>query len=201
MNVTDPQIYLASSSPRRQQLLDQIKVRYLLLAPQINETPRPQEPPVDYALRIAIEKARTGRKLQQEATPSIPYLPVLGADTVVTSDNNIFGKPKNREDSLNMLEQLSGKSHDVISAIALITRNKEYTAVCTSSVTFRHTTPEEREQYWLSGEPEDKAGSYAIQGTGAVFISNISGSYSGVMGLPLFETAKILQESGIVVPN
>ena len=201
MNVTDPQIYLASSSPRRQQLLDQIKVRYLLLAPQINETPRPQEPPVDYALRIAIEKARTGRKLQQEATPSIPYLPVLGADTVVTSDNNIFGKPKNREDSLNMLEQLSGKSHDVISAIALITRNKEYTAVCTSSVTFRHTTPEEREQYWLSGEPEGKAGSYAIQGTGAVFISNISGSYSGVMGLPLFETAKILQESGIVVPN
>ena len=201
MNVTDPQIYLASSSPRRQQLLDQIKVRYLLLAPQINETPRPQEPPVDYALRIAIEKARTGRKLQQEATPSIPYLPVLGADTVVTSDNNIFGKPKNREDSLNMLEQLSGKSHDVISAIALITRDKEYTAVCTSSVTFRHTTPEEREQYWLSGEPEGKAGSYAIQGTGAVFISNISGSYSGVMGLPLFETAKILQESGIVVPN
>jgi len=199
MNVADPQIYLASSSPRRQQLLDQIKVRYLLLAPQIKETPRPQESPVDYALRIAIEKARAGWKLQQEAIPSKPYLPILGADTVVTSNNTIFGKPENREDGLNMLEQLSGKSHDVISAIALITRTKEYTAICTSSVTFRHTTPEEREQYWSSGESGDKAGSYAIQGIGAVFISNISGSYSGVMGLPLFETAKILQESGICV--
>jgi len=214
MNIYKPQIYLASSSPRRQLLLDQINIRYKVLLPIIKESPQTRESPVDYAIRIAIEKARYGLNMLNESNHSQHMfsqykfsqhkLPVLGADTVIALKNKIIGKPGHKADSLNILEQLSGKSHDVITAVALVTEKKEHSVVCrsvvsTSTVTFRQITTEERERYWSSKEPQDKAGSYAIQGMGAIFISNLSGSYSGVMGLPLFETANILQEAGIKI--
>jgi len=193
MSNPQSQIYLASSSPRRQILLEQIGIHYKLLQPEITETPQPQESPTDYATRIALEKALSGLELLNNSSPALPLLPVLAADTVVSLKNRIFGKPKNRADAINMLEQLSGKSHDVITAVALVTNNTQHSTVCKSCVTFRQISRKECEEYWLTSEPHDKAGGYAIQGKGAVFISHLSGSYSGVMGLPLFETSNILK--------
>lgn len=198
MNTPDPQIYLASSSPRRQQLLEQINIKYILLHPDLKESPQKRESPVDYAIRNALEKARTGLDMLDNNTHhSQLSLPVLAADTVVSLDNKVFGKPANKSDGLNMLEQLSGKSHDVITAVSLVSKNQQRSALCKSTVTFREITKEEREKYWSTDEPHDKAGSYAIQGNAAIFIRNLSGSYSGVMGLPLFETASMLQDFGL----
>ncbi len=203
MNTAKPQIYLASSSPRRQQLLDQIKIRYQVVQPDVKESPQTGESPVDYAVRVAIEKARCGFDMLSLGGVgcSSPVLPVLGADTVVTLDNKIIGKPNNKADGIDMLKQLSGKCHDVITAVALVTQHEERSVICTvnckSTVSFRQITTDECELYWLSKEPHDKAGSYAIQGIAAIFINDLSGSYSGVMGLPLFETAKLLQNFGI----
>ncbi len=203
MNASKPQIYLASSSPRRQQLLDQIGIKYQVVQPDVEESPLTGESPVDYAIRVAIEKARCGFDILSLGTTNSPWplLPVLGADTVVTLNNKIIGKPNNKTDGIDMLAQLSGKCHDVITAVALVTQKKEQTVICTthckSSVTFRLITKEECELYWSSKEPHDKAGGYAIQGIAAIFISRLAGSYSGVMGLPLFESAKLLQDFGI----
>jgi len=193
------QIYLASSSPRRQQLLDQISIRYHVIHPDIKESPHTGESPVDYAVRIAAEKARSGfRLLSLNSTESIrPVLPVLGADTVVSMDDKIMGKPDNKADAIDMLQQLSGRSHEVVTAVTLFTQDQERIINCNSTVTFRKISEEECEHYWLSNEPNDKAGGYAIQGIAAIFISNLSGSFSGVMGLPLFETAKLLEDFGI----
>ncbi len=184
------QIVLASASPRRKELLDQIKVSYIVKPVDLDETPLADEAPLDYVRRLAAEKsaacfAQLGGSL-----------PVLAADTAVVLDGLIMGKPKDRDDALAMLRLLSGKMHRVYSAVSL--RGREHSqAVSITEVTFRPLSECEIAAYWQSGEPADKAGSYAIQGVGGVFVESINGSFSGVVGLPLFETAELLSRHGI----
>jgi septum formation protein len=184
------QIILASASPRRKELLDQIKVIYKVYPVDLDETPLPNEAPLDYVQRLAAEKSAACKaQLNTE-------IPVLAADTAVCWEGVIMGKPKDQADCLAMLMQLSGKTHQVYSAISL--RGREHTqAVSITEVTFRCLTEREILDYWHSGEPVDKAGSYAIQGMGGVFVESIKGSFSGVVGLPLFETAELLSKQGI----
>jgi septum formation protein len=184
------QIILASASPRRQELLDQIKVAYRVYPVDVDETPRPNEAPLDYVQRLAAEKSAACIAELGDG------LPVLAADTAVVLGDLIMGKPKDRDDALAMLRQLSGKMHRVYSAISLRGREHDQ-AVSITEVTFRVLTESEIAAYWHSGEPADKAGSYAIQGLGGVFVELISGSFSGVVGLPLFETAELLSRQGI----
>jgi len=184
------QIILASASPRRKELLDQIKVTYKVHPVDLDETPLPDETPLDYVQRLAAEKsAACVAQLKTE-------IPVLAADTAVVLGRVIMGKPKDQADALAMLTQLSGKTHQVYSAISL--RGREHSlAVSITEVTFRRLTEQEMLDYWCSGEPVDKAGSYAIQGMGGLFVESIKGSFSGVVGLPLFETAELLSKQGI----
>lgn len=190
---TTPDIYLASSSPRRRELLDQIGVRYGWLAADVEEIPKPGESPEVFVLRLALEKARAGL----QARGSRPALPVLGADTAVVLDDALLGKPETQEQGVAMLLQLSGKTHRVLTAMALADGEREATRLSVSYVSFREIALEEANRYWKTGEPWDKAGGYAIQGRAAVFIERLEGSYSGVMGLPLFETAQLLDEFGV----
>ena len=184
------QIILASASPRRKELLDQIKVTYSIYPVDLDETPLPDESPLDYVQRLAAEKSAACRAQLGIQTP------VLAADTAVVLGNLIMGKPKDKADALAMLTQLSGKTHQVYSAISL--RGREHSqAVSITEVTFRRLSEREILAYWHSGEPLDKAGSYAIQGLGGVFVEAIQGSFSGVVGLPLFETAELLSKQGI----
>ncbi len=184
------QIILASASPRRQELLDQIKIAYRVHPVDLDETPLANETPVEYVLRLAAEKS-AACILQLGGS-----LPVLAADTAVVLDDVIMGKPKDRDDALAMLRLLSGKMHRVYSAVSL--RGREHgQAVSITEVTFRVLAEQEIAAYWQSGEPADKAGSYAIQGLGGVFVESINGSFSGVVGLPLFETAELLSRQGI----
>ena len=184
------QIILASASPRRMELLDQIKVAYNVHPVDLDESPLPNEVPLDYVQRLAAEKSAVC--VAQLKTK----LPVLAADTAVILRSVIMGKPKDQDDALSMLTQLSGKTHQVYSAISL--RGREHSqAVSITEVTFRRLTELEMLYYWHSGEPVDKAGSYAIQGMGAMFVESIKGSFSGVVGLPLFETAELLSKQGI----
>jgi septum formation protein len=183
-------IILASASPRRKELLDQIKVTYKVHPVDLDETPLPDESPLKYVQRLAAEKsAACVAKLATD-------IPVLAADTAVILGDVIMGKPKNEADALAMLTQLSGKTHQVYSAISL--RGREHSqAVSITEVTFRRLTKQEILDYLHSGEPLDKAGSYAIQGMGSMFVESIKGSFSGVVGLPLFETAQLLSRQGI----
>jgi septum formation protein len=184
------QIILASASPRRKELLDQIKVIYEVYPVDLDETPLPNETPLNYVQRLAAEKSAAC--VAQLATD----IPVLAADTAVILGDVIMGKPKNEVDALAMLTQLSGKTHQVYSAISL--RGREHSqAVSITEVTFRRLTKQEILDYLHSGEPVDKAGSYAIQGMGSMFVESIKGSFSGVVGLPLFETAQLLSKQGI----
>lgn len=184
------QIILASASPRRMELLDQIKVAYRVNPVDVDETPLPNETPLDYVRRLAAEKSAACIAQLGDG------LPVLAADTAVVLGDLIMGKPKDRDDALAMLRQLSGKMHRVYSAVSL--RGREHgQAVSITEVTFKSLTECEIAAYWQSGEPVDKAGSYAIQGLGGVFVESISGSFSGVVGLPLFETAELLSRQGI----
>ena len=193
MESDNPDIYLASRSPRRQELLRQAGVGFRHIEVDVDETRHGvDESPEVFVLRLALEKARAGWARVREGAP----LPVLGADTVVALDDDLFGKPENREQALEMLERLSGASHRVLTGVALVD-DREATRLSFSSVTFRELSREEMERYWASGEPADKAGAYAIQGRGAVFIEHLEGSYSGVMGLPLFEVADLLDEFDI----
>jgi len=187
---TDPVICLASMSPRRRELLAQIGVPHTVVAADVDETLLPAEPPADYVARLARLKAATVRQRGQP-------LPVLAADTTVVLDGVVYGKPVERADGLAMLAALSGRTHDVLTAVALATGDRVALRLTRSSVRFRSLEPEEMEAYWRTGEPRDKAGGYAIQGLGAVFVAALSGSYSGVMGLPLFETAELLREAGV----
>lgn len=179
-------IVLASQSPRRAALLHQIGVEFTVMAADIDERPQVDEAAADYVQRLALEKARYSRAHARLAVP------VLGSDTAVVVDGEIFGKPKNREHALNMLARLSGRSHQVLTAVALVDQSGEKTAICSSTVHMRSISSDEASAYWDTGEPQGKAGAYAIQGQGAVFIEYLEGSYSGVMGLPLFETARLL---------
>jgi septum formation protein len=192
--VTTPEavVYLASLSPRRQELLQQIGVHYEVLPVDVDETPAAGESAEDYAQRLALAKAGAGWSLLVEKK----RLPVLGADTVVVANGTIMGKPRDRQQAIAMLQALSGSTHEVLTAVAIVA-DRSLVQLSSSRVTFRVLSLSECEAYWETGEPADKAGAYAIQGLGAVFIARLEGSYSGVMGLPLFETAELLQESGI----
>jgi len=188
--MTEIALYLASRSPRRRELLNQLGLAHALVVADVDETPLPKEAPRRYVERMAVAKARAGRAAASGTHP------VLGADTAVVCDDRILGKPTGADDALAMLRLLSGREHRVVTGIALL-GEQEQTAVSDTGVTFRIIEPAEAVAYWASGEPHDKAGAYAIQGRGAVFVSHISGSYSGVVGLPLFETAGLLAREGV----
>lgn len=185
-------IYLASASPRRRELLRQIGVAYRLLPVAVDETLRAGERPHEYVARLALDKAQAGLLAMGRRQPA----PVLGADTAVVVEDLILGKPRDRAEGLAMLAQLSGREHQVLSAVALATMERSAIKIQESRVRFRELTPAECAAYWDSGEPGDKAGGYGIQGRAAAFIAELHGSYSGVMGLPLFETAELLREFG-----
>jgi len=186
-------LYLASASPRRRELLDQIGVPHELRPVTVDESRQPGESARDYVLRLARAKAEIAWALNAREKPG----PVLAADTVVVVGDAILGKPRDRADALAMLEKLSARTHEVLTAVVLRNSRGLDSRVNVSRVTFRAVRPDEAERYWSTGEPRDKAGAYAIQGYAAVFIASLEGSYSGVMGLPLFETAELLVRAGI----
>ena len=192
LNGPEAALYLASLSPRRQELLRQIGVAFEILSVDVDETPAAGEGAADYAQRLALAKAEAG----WSSLADRKRLPVLGADTVVVAGGTLMGKPRDREQAIGMLQSLSGSTHEVLTAAALVAEYRRV-RLNVSRVTFRTLSLSECEAYWETGEPADKAGAYAIQGLGAVFISRLEGSYSGVMGLPLFETAELLRESGL----
>lgn len=193
--MSEYRIYLASNSPRRRELLDQIGITYRVLRVEVDEAARPGEEAAVLVERLALAKARAGRA----GLPPGDGRPVLGADTVVVADGRILGKPRDRAAGLAMLAALSERRHEVLTAVALADPRGERVLLSRSQVRFRAIEPAEAAAYWDSGEPADKAGGYAIQGLGAVFVADLAGSYSGVMGLPLFETAQLLNEFSIEV--
>jgi septum formation protein len=198
MSDAEHQIYLASRSPRRCELLAQIGVRFAVVETDTDETRLPGEHPEDYVLRLALEKARAARG----ALPEKDGRPVLGADTAVVIGARILGKPADREEALAMMRLLSGRAHRVLTAVALISTDGERTDLSETRVTFRTLDEDEVLRYWHTGEPRDKAGGYGIQGYGALFVAGLHGSYSGVMGLPLFETGRLLGQVGLeVIPK
>jgi septum formation protein len=193
-------IYLASGSPRRRELLTQIGVPFHTLSAAIDETPLPGELADDYVVRLAKAKAVAGHgSLLVEATLPVDssLAVVLGADTAVVVDGQILGKPRDAAEGSAMLRLLSGRTHQVLTAVALFDGQRFEWANIRSEVSFRPITRAEATAYWASGEPADKAGGYAIQGLGAVFVTGMHGSYSAVVGLPLCETAELLGRFGI----
>jgi len=190
MKVQQPVLHLASSSPRRREILTALRVPFSFAGVDIDESRTDGEPVLDMVQRLAREKAQAADG---------GGLPVLGADTVVVLEERVLGKPCSEDDALEMLHTLSGRSHRVLTAIALIAAGRIEIAVAESAVRFRDIHPDEAKAYWQSGEPEGKAGSYAIQGLGGIFVESLHGSYSGVVGLPVYETAKLLGQAGIAV--
>jgi septum formation protein len=186
-------VYLASGSPRRRELLQQIGVSFRLIGTELDETLLPGEAPVGYVSRLAAAKADAGWQLSRD----LGAAPVLAADTAVVLDGEILGKPQDRNDAESMLLKLSGRTHQVLTAVAVRSAAGNEIKVSQSWVTFRAVDAAEAAAYWNTGEPCDKAGAYAIQGYAAIFIADLRGSYSGVMGLPLFETAALLNAAGI----
>lgn len=204
--MNDKQIYLASRSPRRRELLRQIGVTIdvLLLredarrAPDVDEAAHSGEAPADYIMRVARLKADAGwRNIQRRA---LMIRPVLAADTAVALDGEIYGKPRSPRHAEDILARLSGRTHQVLTAVVVMRDDQVETALSVSSVEFRALAPEEIHRYVMSREPLDKAGAYAVQGKAAAFIRTLSGSYSGIMGLPLFETAELLRRFDLVLP-
>lgn len=189
-------LYLASGSPRRRELLTQIGVAFTTISAAIDETPLTDEPATAYVERLAREKAAAGLAALRADGVSGP-LAVLGADTAVVLDGQILGKPLHREDALAMLAALSGREHQVLTAVALTDGEQCLSVQVSSLVSLRVITPHEAQAYWASGEPQDKAGSYAIQGLAAIFVKALHGSYSAVVGLPLSETAELLDHFAI----
>lgn len=203
MLIKPARIILASNSPRRRELLAQVGIDFDLLcfrAPPrvdaaIDETPWTFENPADYALRVALAKARHGILIAR--LRGLPEQLVLAADTTLELDGKIIGKPENAHDAESILQQLSGKTHRVITAVALCDQGKTESMLSISEVRFHPLSIEEIKAYVATGEPLDKAGAYGIQGRAALFVEHISGSYSGVMGLPLFETGVLLKGFGL----
>ena len=188
-------VILGSASPRRRELLAQIGVGCEVHTADIDEGIRPGEVPAEYVLRLAILKAQT---VAERLAPG-DTRPVLGADTAVVVEGRILGKPADRAEAMEQLRQLSGRCHKVLTGVALAAAGTVDTRLNVSQVRFRELEPGEIDAYWETGEPADKAGSYGIQGIAAVFIEEITGSYSGIMGLPLFETAQLLRKAGYQV--
>jgi septum formation protein len=185
-----PVLSLASASPRRRELLAQIGVAHEVAPAEIDEARLSGESPRDYVLRLAREKALQVRSRR-------PQLPVLAADTAVVLGETVYGKPRDREHALAMLASLGGRDHRVLTAVSLATSAGLTSALNESTVHLRKMSEEECAAYWDTGEPLDKAGAYAIQGFGAVFVQSLQGSFSSVMGLPLFETAELLRAAGV----
>lgn len=185
-------LILASQSPRRRELLKQITSDYQVDVADIDETPVADEPAHEYVVRLAIAKAQAVWQRRGD------QIPVLGSDTTVAVDDHILGKPLDNTEALAMLQRLNGRSHEVLTAVALVgPQGVQYKLSCTT-VTFANISESALAAYVASGEPLDKAGSYGIQGHAGLFISHIAGSFTGVMGLPLFETSQLLLEAGII---
>jgi septum formation protein len=206
MKPADTKIYLASKSPRRRELLRQIGVEFELLllrdqaprGPDVNEEVLPDERAEDYVARVTREKAMHASKVMQWRR--LPMRPVLAADTTVAIDGRILGKPAHAEEAFDMLRMLSGRTHEVLTSIALAHDENLWQLTQASKVTFAQLSDEMIRAYCATPEPYDKAGAYGVQGMAAVFIEHISGSYSGIMGLPLYETAQLLRNVGIETP-
>lgn len=206
MTIIQPRIYLASQSPRRRELLKQIGIRFEMLllrsdprrTVDVDETPHSGEAPEDYVQRLCREKAEAGHAALQFRR--LPPFPVLAADTTVALDGKVLGKPEDAEQAAGMLHRLSGREHQVFSAVAIALGDRIETALSVSTVRFAELDEERIRSYLLTREYADKAGGYAIQGHAAAFIEHLSGSYSGVMGLPLFETVQLLQSFDYPVP-
>lgn len=188
-------LYLASQSPRRRELLEQIGMRFGTVQLDLPEVRAPDEPPADYVSRVAREKAGAGLLKLSDVRDAI----VLGGDTEVVLDGEVFGKPADDAHAAAMLRQLSGRTHEVISVVWLVSAGCEEHAISRTQVSFAELDEATIAAYVASGEPMGRAGAYAIQGRAAAFISRIVGSYSGVMGLPLFETCVLLRRFGICV--
>ncbi|RRJ83709.1 Maf family protein [Aestuariirhabdus litorea] len=191
--MTSASLYLASNSPRRRELLRQIGVSFESLSVEIDETPLAGEVPEDYVVRMAQEKVRAALSERPHASP----LPVLCADTTVVLGDRILGKPACREEAVSMLLALSGREHRVLTAVAISDGGSVQTRLIATRVWFGAVTESLAQRYWDSGEAADKAGSYGIQGKGALFVQRIEGSYSAVVGLPLAETAELLAQFGV----
>ncbi|MDH3747062.1 MAG: Maf family nucleotide pyrophosphatase [Gammaproteobacteria bacterium] len=187
--MTPPSLILVSSSPRRRELLTALGISLRVRAAEVDEEPREGEDAEQMVLRLAIAKAT--------AIVAMPDEIVLGADTAVVLDGKIFGKPRDEADALRMLGELSGRAHRVLTGVAVCRRGRLSSALSNTEVQFREIDPDEARCYWHSGEPRDKAGAYAIQGRGGMFVKAIMGSYSGVVGLPVFETARLLRDAGL----
>jgi septum formation protein len=187
-------VYLASASPRRHELLQQLGVRFAVRIADVPETLQSGETPQQFVQRLALEKAN---KVWHALEPA-QRRPVIGADTVVVIDEHILGKPVSRERAQEMLGLLSGRTHEVLTGVAVVSQQSSV-CVNVSAVRFRTLDQAEIEAYWQTGEPADKAGAYAIQGYAAAFIEHLSGSYSGVMGLPLYETSKLLRQHAVPI--
>ncbi len=186
-------IILASASPRRAQLLQQIGVKFDIKAVDIDETPLSDESAEDYVRRLAIEKAQAARVFY----PNSDVL-IIGSDTSVVVDGEILGKPDDKQHAFAMLRKLSGRTHKVLTAVAMLGR-ATLSVVNVNQVTFEPLGNDDLEWYWATDEPTGKAGAYAIQGKAAVFITRLEGSFSGVMGLPLYETAQLLKQHGLTL--
>jgi septum formation protein len=199
----DNRIYLASRSPRRRDLLKQIGVPFELLllredlrrGVDVDETPMPDESAGVYVLRIA--RLKVEMAVRQIAYRNLPQKPVLAADTTVVFDGEIIGKPDDAEHAARMLRTLSGREHQVLTAVAIALREQIETQISVSTVWFRELSDVDVRRYCASGEPLDKAGAYAIQGRAGAFVTRIAGSYSGIMGLPLAETVELLQKFNV----
>jgi len=186
-------VYLASQSPRRAELLQQLGLRFEIIKATVDESLQPDEAPEAYVRRVARDKAEAAVAALSGAIRA----PIVTADTSVVLAGEILGKPRDREDGLAMLAKLSGQTHQVLSAVTVRTAAGGREALSVSQVRFREISAQEAEAYWRTGEPLGKAGGYAIQGHAAIFVEHLEGSYSGVMGLPLFETAALLREVGV----
>ncbi len=187
------QIILASASPRRHELLRQLAVDFSVASQDVDESQNVNESPLDYVRRMSDAKADSALARLLDNNDSV----ILAADTIVLCAQEVMGKPVDQADAVRMLLKLAGRDHQVLSAVTVATCSRREFALSQSTVSFRPISPEEAERYWHSGEPVGKAGAYGIQGRAAVFVNRLSGSYSGVMGLPLFETANLLEKFGI----
>ncbi len=187
-----PLLYLASASPRRRELLAMLELPFELVLPRVEEQRRPDETATDYVQRLARDKALAGA-----AMAALP-LPVLAGDTIVVVDGEVLEKPRDQADGKSMLRRLSGRSHQVMTAMALARQGQIEGILVTTEVSFRALSDGDIDRYWASGEPTDKAGGYGIQGLGGRFVARINGSYSAVVGLPLVETEALLRRSGVL---
>ena len=191
-------VVLASASPRRTALLNQMNIAHTIQPADIDESPRDNEPPMELVARLASEKAQAVKAYLEDQLGMTDDKVILASDTLISFNGQSVGKPEDKADSKRILTMLSGKTHDVLTAICLLDNAQQQTQVITTSVTFAALTDEQINAYWETGEPADKAGSYAIQGIGGEFVVSINGSASAVIGLPLYETRQLLNAFGVV---